>query len=56
MKAMRDDFRATEHCNFEMGSQCFDLYSAWVLQKKSPYLDSINKGYPHYLVVPVNQN
>jgi len=55
MKLMREDFQATGHCNFELGKQCFDTYTAWVLPKKSPYLDSINKGYVYYslfIVVP----
>ena len=43
---MREDYRKTGKCDFEVGKEGYmiaPLY--WALKKQSPYTDSINKGY-----------
>jgi len=40
------DFEATGKCNMEMGKENFMAYPiSWALQKKSPYVDAINKRF-----------
>ena len=44
MKVLKDDFKATGKCNMEMGKENYlQLHFSWATQKKSPYLDPLNK-------------
>jgi len=44
MKVLKEDFEATGKCNMELGKENFmELKFSWALQKKSPYMDPLNK-------------
>jgi len=46
LKLLKEDFEATGKCNMEMGKENYlEIQFAWASQKKSPYLDPINKRF-----------
>jgi len=46
MKVLKEDFKATGKCNMEMGKEnYFLLHFSWATQKKSPYLEPLNKRF-----------
>jgi len=46
MKVLKEDFKATGKCNMEMGKENYLLlHFSWATQKKSPYLDPLNKRF-----------
>jgi len=43
---LKEDYEATGKCNMEMGKENYmQLHFSWATQKKSPYLDPLNKRF-----------
>jgi len=44
---LKEDFEATGKCNMELAKETYymQLQLSWASQKKSPYLNSVNKRY-----------
>jgi len=46
VKALKEDFEVTGKCNMEMGKENYmQVQISWAVQKKSPFLDSLNKRF-----------
>lgn len=46
LDVLKKDFEETGKCNMEMGKESYiELHLAWASQKKSPYLNPLNKRF-----------